>query len=814
MKKIIRILILSVVVLAFVSPQTESTQASKAAPLRAPNPRPSHALNTALTAAAEASDWLIECVDCPKQFEDKSDRSLQLDAAGHPHLVYGGDHLYYAHNDGSDWFLEIVDYAPGVGSNANLALDEQGNPHVLYQDYANSMLKYASADESAWQIQTIGSGWDGSLSLDTTGRPHIIYANQRGLAYAYLEDSQWITQTVDWDGQLGSLALDGEGKAHTSYFDASGLELRYASLEASGWVTQTLENQSIKYANSLAVDQSGKPHISYTTLDWIGLTKNPLLMYATPGTSSWQIDNVDSELVNPSISITLDQAGNPYVIYSTFTIPVEKHLTYAFRDVEGWQIETTSIQGGEDVSLALDASGTPQVSYYVDENSLRVLKYVNQDDQGWQSQTVDKAGQAGWNNALGLSTTGSANISYLNYAQGGLMFTSNESGSWQTQPAAAVGGSNLSMALDGADHPHISYDAVNHLRTYTYWDGMAWHSQPVDTAMDSEGALILDQSGQPHILYNKEESAPKYYYAGMVHAYRIDDSWQTEWVADIGTSISPAWAAQGLHISYVSGGLIYDGQLIDESAVGAVSLALDRDGIPHLSYTAWNEDHYSLRYASQGQTGWYTQTLDMMGVWDTSLALDQNGYPHISYAGGSPGIFEGVDLKYAYQDLTGWHFRTVYQGRVGESSLMLDEEDNPHISFYEDVPSADLRYTYHLGTFYEISLNASSFWVYGMPATSPSYTIILTNTGQESDIFEIAKSGSQWETTLPSTSASLGVGESAQIEIQVTIPPSATLGSSDAATITLTSKSDPSITAFATLTTHSAITTYLPLVEK
>ena len=41
-----------------------------------------------------------------------------------------------------------------------------------------------------------------------------------------------------------------------------------------------------------------------------------------------------------------------------------------------------------------------------------------------------------------------------------------------------------------------------------------------------------------------------------------------------------------------------------------------------------------------------------------------------------------------------------------------------------------------------------------------------------------------------------------------------TLGTSDIATITLTSQSDPSVTASAKLITYAAITTYLPMVKK
>ena len=93
----------------------------------------------ALQATPAAADgWVIECVDCPKQF---GGGSLQLDAEGHPHIAYGGDHLYYAWHDGGSWHYETVDESPGVGSYASLALDGGGYPHISYNDDTNEDLK-------------------------------------------------------------------------------------------------------------------------------------------------------------------------------------------------------------------------------------------------------------------------------------------------------------------------------------------------------------------------------------------------------------------------------------------------------------------------------------------------------------------------------------------------------------------------------------------------------------------------------------------------------------------------------------------------
>ena len=59
--------------------------------------------------APGASGWTLACVDCPRDFRQPQARSLRLDATGHPHIAYGGDHLYYASYDGAAWQVEVAD---------------------------------------------------------------------------------------------------------------------------------------------------------------------------------------------------------------------------------------------------------------------------------------------------------------------------------------------------------------------------------------------------------------------------------------------------------------------------------------------------------------------------------------------------------------------------------------------------------------------------------------------------------------------------------------------------------------------------------
>jgi hypothetical protein len=222
--------------------------------------------------------------------------SLAVDAGGRLHGSYYDDtnrDLKYAacparcdlaHN----WRAATVDAAGSVGLYTSLAVDASGRLHVSYEDRTNSNLKYATcaadcALTANWQAVTVDAagsvGWYTSLAVGAAGRLHVSYwdTTNDDLKYATCAAdcdaaAGWQAVTVDAAGSVGwytSLAVDAGGRLHVSYQDWTNGHLKYATCAAdcaltANWQAATVDAAgSVGFSTSLAVDGSGRLHVSY-----------------------------------------------------------------------------------------------------------------------------------------------------------------------------------------------------------------------------------------------------------------------------------------------------------------------------------------------------------------------------------------------------------------------------------------------------------------------------------------------------------------------------------------------------------------------
>jgi hypothetical protein len=676
MKKIIHILILSIVVMAFLAPKTGDIQATKAEQQQVSNQHAAHMEFTAQPATGEDSNWIIECVDCPNQFDSMGDHFMQLDAEGHPHVAYGGDHLYYAWYDGAEWHYKTVDSSPNVGQSASLALDINGYPHISYLDTYNNNLLYAFQDGDGWHTQTVDNGgdvgWYTSIAVDGNGYPHISYKN---------EDMDYVS------------------------------DLKYAFLDSSGWQTSVLD-KDVRGTQSIALDAAGFPHIGY----FGGEDYN--LRYQHKDATSWYIETVDSDVTDGTyLSMVMGTNGNTHIAYCRIS---DYELKFAVRDTQGWHSQTTEFGICGSISLALDLDDGPRISNYDRFNGQ--LIYTSRDSDGWHHQIVANVG-GGWigSISLDLTTIGAPYIFYSGTNQGLRNYYWTPDG-WNFQVVDTVGSvSDAMMVLGENDFPHFSYiyqSAGTYSVNYAYKDMTGWNiiqADEIESTNIQKPLLALDHQGQSHIIY-KQESL-KYVYqdrAGWnirtlpitdaeILSFVVDDKDQAHITyyddtsqADVSnTSENTYYEFSSLNYAYFDNYSWHTTSVTDcleivgpfpGLACNGGALAIDKEGYPHIFYTR----DQVLEYAHKDSSGWQGQNLGFaFPVHGYSIALDDNDFPHISFQ-------QNESVKYIYQDSEAWHLGTVVENG-SQLSLDLDVGAYPHILYKivdDENYSCELMYTF------------------------------------------------------------------------------------------------------------------------
>lgn len=565
--------------------------------------------------------WAIERVDSELSAYVTD---LVLDSSNLPHIVYGGDQLYYARYDGAIWYKELIDSSWGSGREASLALDSNDKPHIAYTNSISENLKYAHYDGDQLIVTTIdmSSGHSQtSIALGSNDEPYISYKANYELRLAQMNGSKWITQTIDLaSAYYSSLALDNDNKPHVAY--ANGYSLKYAWLDNTEWMSTTINSHTEwNLYPSLAIDSQGTPHISYHDA-------NPTsdLIYTWISDTTWISITVDSNLGRNSVStyLCLDSFDNPHISYNDHDL----NLKYAHQENGSWII--SALDNGSETAIDVDNLNLPHLSYINLDSDIAYAKY---DGSDWSLEIVDAGGNTDWTTSLALDSDYSPHIAY--YWSRELRYATLNNGTWEKTSLDNSGGLMPSLVLDSNDYPYITHSDWKYggLK-YTWLTESGWVSSTIENGFVQSSSLVLGDQDIPHVAYGA--------FPFLKYAVLSDTHWISE-------SIDTArnWAG------------------------GWVSLKLDSSDIPHISYTADDE----LRYATQVNDSWITYTLETGPVYVTDIELDQSGSPHIGYVNSNK-------LKYAWISGTTWISTTIDDYYGFYPSMALDSKDQPHFSYH------------------------------------------------------------------------------------------------------------------------------------
>ncbi|MBN2005706.1 MAG: DUF11 domain-containing protein [Anaerolineae bacterium] len=705
-------------------------------------------LNAASPPPPAIHEWRSECIDCPKYFGTLNSRSLRLDSTGKPHVVYGGDHLYYAWYDGSDWHKEIVDDALGVGAYATLALDTHDAPNIAYYDRSQGILKFARHVNDGWEIQNVisesASIWSLALALDAFDVPRVAYHQNMEIRYGQLTEGGWHTQKVagvDWDARyvFSDVALDFDlaGTPYISYMDGSfgDGDLMLARLDNTLWLTQVVDSVGIYMGyTSLDFDSDNRIHIGYSTSGYQNTVRHA---YEENGTWHYEIVQEDVGCCNKGpVSLSVDGDDGVHIGYYSDD---EMRIVYAHRvSDKNWVTETVTvgIRDISGISLALDNSAQPYICYLSTDNEMR-LACTHQSNNQWQTQTVDTGAWVGHNASLAIDSKLMPHVAYRDVSNNDLKYAQRVNNVWitQTVDSDTYVDSVLPLVLDDAGFPHIVYhDFENYLIKYTHFDGAEWEIQDV-ISPNIPLALTIDSKAVPHIAYLGDHE--------MNYAFLDAGVWVTQTIVDnalIGLASMACDSSDVIHISYshlTSGAVEYarlqegswQTQTVMSSNGSLFDMALDSTGNPHILVRATGGPFYHMR--------WDGLEWESVIVPDCearpALALDSNDTPHYLCSAQNEAQYMRWENGIWYtQTLAGWGH--VYVGTslgFWNFDMVMDIYDNPQI-VYEDDRTQDLHYQVGLPAF-DVQKHASP--QHGLKnADTLAYTITLSGPGSQASL--------------------------------------------------------------------------------
>jgi hypothetical protein len=195
----------------------------------------------------------------------------------------------------------------------------------------------------------------------------------------------------------------------------------------------------------------------------------------------------------------------------------------------------------------------------------------------------------------------------------------------------------------------------------------------------------------------------------------------------------------------------------DGTLLGGVSLKIDKNNDPHVSYTEQYEDPIAglqsrLRYARWDGAAWARQTVALAGGTVTSLAIDGSGKARISYVNASG------EIGYAAWNGTAWDLKVVEAAAGSATALVLDKNNNPRVAY--TTASGDVRYAAWSGSAWTAQTVAAG------PAAGLSLVLDKGNRARLSyvvgqDLKYAAWNGSAWTTQIVDTAAQgFGAGHS------------------------------------------------------
>jgi hypothetical protein len=315
------------------------------------------------------SNWNVEVVDSG---EHSSDIGCPIGIAtdGNPIIVYQSPYgkLIARKTANHNWQLDNIggDYSDPF-MRSSMVIDTIGNIHLVYLGGAAQLVYAKNPPGGNWERYNSEDGCydSSSLAVDNNGNPHIVYYRFGLLNYTYWNNGDWTTITLEnlsgilAEKEISKIELDTSNNPHIITHDVSNERMKYFHWNGANWSLEIIDCPScLRCSPDLCIDSYGSPHIIFVD------ERNASLTHIEKSGNEWRAETIDTNVFNSFPAMAIDRNNVVYVAYYA------NALKFAKKVRDSWSTETidSSERAGSSPSIAIDKTGNVHIAY-VDRNT-------------------------------------------------------------------------------------------------------------------------------------------------------------------------------------------------------------------------------------------------------------------------------------------------------------------------------------------------------------------------------------------------------------------------------------------------------------